>query len=387
MATLPLPIFPGFTSFGLVADAVKEIAVAFNAEGVNALQQIPEESVQWADIGTRVTKATFEAKIPVALTSLLGFNPFNGERSYHTAGTAAVTVKTSPWDLGVEWPIQFNQSGIAELVNFYGLNDFPSAIVQHARACKADMLASIIAAGFTNAALSVTAKALTLPQPGYASGLPLFTDGSASASHFSNPLAADSRTFNNLFLGAGKITDNDVFGTVLQNMQKVPHPTKLNMNLGIGVTDIIGPSHMRIPFQKLAIQQLSMQTTTVPGNIGVAASNIYNADSMARAAQYIVAAGMNPVRYHIAPQLDAHPYIVANPTAQMWIAVSANRQGAAWAEFAAPDTNFTPRVTLLGDGTEEARKTRKIRMFADLDAGVAAGLPHFCAMYFETTPT
>lgn len=387
MANLPLPIFPGFTSFGLVSDQVKEIAVAFNAEGVNALSSIPEESVQWADIGTRVTKAPFEAKIPVRLTALLGFNPFNGERSYHTANTAAVTVKATPWSLGIEWPIQFTQAGIAQLVDFYGLNDFPSDIVQHARATKADMLASLIMAGFTNSALGVTAKALTLPQPGYTSGLPLFTDGSASASHFSNPLDSASRTFNNLFLGAGKITDNDVFGTVLTNMQKVPHPTKLNMNLGLGVTDIIGPSHMRIPFQKLAVQQLSLQTTTSPGNLAAATSNIYNADAMSRAAQYIVAAGMNPVRYHIAPQLDSHPYVLANPTSQMWVAVSANRPGSAWAEFAGPDVNFTPRVTLLGDGTEEAMKTRKVRLFADLDAGVAAGLPHFVQMYFETTPT
>lgn len=387
MPSLPLPIFPGFSSFGLVSDQVKEIAVAFNAEGINALSSIPEESVQWADIGTRVTKAPFEAKIPVRLTALLGFERFNGERSYHTANTAAVTVKASPWHLGIEWPIQFTQSGIAQLVDFYGLNDFPSDIVQHARAAKADMLASLIMAGFTNTALGVTAQALTLPQPGYANGLPLFTDGSASASHFSNPLDGASRTFNNLFLGAGKLNTPGVFGTMLHNMQKVPHPTKLNMNLGLGVTDIIGPTHMRSVFQEIAIQQLSLQTTTSPASLAAATTNIYNQDSMLRAAQIITAAGMQPVRYHIAPQLDAHPYVLANPTSQMWIAVSSHKAGSAWAEFAAPDVNFTPRVTLLGDGTEEAMKTRKVRLLADLDAGVAAGLPHFVQMYFETTPS
>jgi hypothetical protein len=43
-------------------------------------------------------------------------------------------------------------------------------------------------------------------------------------------------------------------------------------------------------------------------------------------------------------------------------------------------------ITMLGDGTEEARKTRKVRLFGDLDAGAAAGLPHSIAMYTETTP-
>ena len=54
--------------------------------------------------------------------------------------------------------------------------------------------------------------------------------------------------------------------------------------------------------------------------------------------------------------------------------------------MAGPNQTFAPMITLLGDGTEEARKTRKVRMFGDLDAGAAAGLPHCVQMYTESTP-
>jgi hypothetical protein len=144
---------------------------------------------------------------------------------------------------------------------------------------------------------------------------------------------------------------------------------------------------MRIPFQEMALRTLSLQTTTTPANLAAATSSIYTNEQMIKAATMISAAGMNPIRYHIAPQLDAHPYIVANPTAQMWLAVSANRPGSAWAEYIAPDVSFTPRIAILGDGSESAIITRKVRIISDLDAGIAAGLPHFVAMYFETTPT
>lgn len=383
---LPLNIFPGFTSFGVVSDQVKEIATVFNAEGVEALQSIPEKMVAWADVGTRVTKADFQANIPVRLTSLLGFEQFDGTRHYHPVTVASVAVKVAPWSLALEWPTQISSSGITQLKDFYGISGIANDVVQHARAAKADMVASILAAGFTNTALGVTAKALTLPQPGQANGLPLFVDATQTK-HYANPLDPNSSRFANLFLGAGKITATDVMGTVLTNMTQVPHPSKANMTLGNEVTDLIGGTAMLIPFWQLAIQTLSLQTTTSPGNLAAATTNIYNPKDIAQASASIGAAGLSPWRFWIAPQLDAHPYLVANPTKQMWIAVSRTRQGAAWCEMAGPNTEFAPVITLLGDGTEEARKTRKVRLFGDLDAGAAAGLPHFAQMYFETTPS
>jgi hypothetical protein len=70
----------------------------------------------------------------------------------------------------------------------------------------------------------------------------------------------------------------------------------------------------------------------------------------------------------------------------MWFAISQSRPSLKWCEMAGPNQTFAPMITLLGDGTEEARKTRKVRMFGDLDAGAAAGLPHCVQMYTESTP-
>ena len=384
---LPLNIFPGFTSYGVVSEQVKEIATVFNAEGVEALSSIPDKQVAWADVGTRVSKGDFRVKIPVRLTSLIGFEQFDGTRRYHPVTAASVAVNVAPWSLNLEWPIQIAQNGNAQIADFYGISGVAGDVVQHARAAKADMVASIIMAGFTNTALGVTAKALTLGQPGFASGLPLFVDATQNK-HFANPLDANSTRFANLFLGAGKITDSGVMGNVLTNMTQVPHPTKANMTLGNEVTDLIGGTAMLIPFWKLAIQTLALETTTSPANLAAATSNPYSAENMAKATQMIgmSVSGLSPWRFWIAPQLDAHPYLLANPTKQMWLAVSQTRKGAAWCEMAGPNTTFAPTITLLGDGTEEARKSRKVRLLGDLDAGAAAGLPHFAQMYFETTP-
>lgn len=382
---LPLNIFPGFTSYGVVSDQVKEIATVFNAEGVEALQSIGEKQVAWADVGTRVSKADFRAKIPVRLTSLMGFEMFNGERRYHPVTVASVAVNVIPWSLGLEWPIQITQSGNVQLQDFYGISGVANDIVQHARAQKADMVASVIMGGFTNAALGVTAKALTLAQPGLPNGIPLFVDATQTK-HYANPLDPNSARFANLYLGAGKITDAGVMGKTLLDMTQVPHPSKANMTLGNEVTDLIGGTAMLEPFWRLAIQTLSLETTTSPANLAVASSNPYSVDNMARATSMVGVSGLAPWRFWIAPQLDAHPYLVANPTKQMWLAVSRARQGSAWCEMAGPNTTFAPTITLLGDGTEQARITRKVRLFGDLDGGAAAGLPHFAKMYFETTP-
>lgn len=383
--SLPLNIFPGFTSFGVVSDQVKEIATVFNAEGVEALQSIGEKQVAWADVGVRVSKADFKAKIPVRLTSLMGFEQFNGERRYHPVSVASVAVNVTPWSLGLEWPVQFSQSGNAQLQEFYGISGVANDVVQHARAQKADMVASVLMAGFTNTALGVTAKALTLAQPGNANGLPLFVDATQTK-HYSNPLDPNSARFENLYLGAGKITAAGVMGKVLTDMTQVPHPSKANMTLGNEVTDLIGGTAMLEPFWKLAIQSLSLETTTSPANLAAATTNPYSVENIGKATSMIGVSGLAPWRFWIAPQLDAHPYLVANPTKQMWLAVSRSRQGSAWCEMAGPNTTFAPMITLLGDGTEEARKSRRVRLFGDLDGGAAAGLPHFIKAYFETTP-
>ncbi len=387
---LPINAFPGFTHHGVVAPQVEEIVTSFNSESLDALSSVPADYVAWADVGTRVNAGSFEVKIPIRLPSGMSFQSFEGVRSYNKLDIAAPAVRVSPFDLNYEWEAIYDASNNAQLKEFYGAAGLSQTIVDAARAYKAQLVASLLYEGFSNTALNASAKVFTIPQPGNPNGLPLFTDGTTTESHYSHPFNANSARFNNLFLGAGKITDSDVLGTVAQNMTQVPHPTLPNMPLGCKLTDIVGPTHMMIPFWRAAIQTLSLETTTSPGNLGAATTNPYSAEALQRAgaAGFVGATGMAPWRFWIAPQLDNHPYVVDNPGKHMWLAVS-SREGRQenWAELAAPSKEFTPIVTLFGDQDPQSRRSRRVSLISDLDAGAAAGLPHFAAMYFETTPS
>ena len=396
---LPLNVFPGYTQIGVVAPQVREIAVTFNAEALDSLSAIPESDIAWADVGSGVTPGFFEVKIPIRLASSLAFQTreAGNERAYNSIDIAAPIVKTSPFDCNFQWPVQIGQSGIAELANFYGAAGIAADVVVAGRAHKAQLAASLTMAAFTNAALGVTAQALTIPQPGYPNGLPLFSDGgssytygtaSGSAAHFAHPFVASSQRFTNLYAGVG--TFNTYFGQSLVDMTQVPHPSMPNVTLGQKVTDVVGPTWMLIPFWQTAIQSLSLQTANMGGgsNVGAGTTNIYNAELMQKmgAASFVGASGMAPWRFWIAPQLDSHPYCLANPGKHMWLSISAGQRSPRWCEFAAPNKAFTPIPKLLGDASEEAIKSGMVRLINDLNAGVAAGLPHAVKMYFETVP-
>jgi len=380
---MELDIFPGFTTYGVVSPAIIELATTFNAEGINALARIPEKNVAWANVGTRVTRVDVgQAKIPVDVTPLQGFEPYEGDRRFHQVNVAAVNVRVAPFSLNQEWDIRFNRSGIAQLVQFYGLQNLPVKVVSHARALKADMVAELIKASITNPNIGtgLTAKATVLD-----TGIPLFSDGYYTAAHHSNPIDSSSATFVNCHYGAGKITDTDVIGRVMYDLNTVPHPSKLNMTMGLTMTDLIGPPSMLIPFFKAFIQSYALEINA-GGTVGAATTNIYAHDTLQKAQAMIGVSGVGPWRFWIAPQLASHPYVVANPDKQMWIALAQSDAGGSYCELGGPSVEFTPELTLMGDDTEQARYTRKIRLLGDLDAGVAPGLPHFAQMYFETDP-
>jgi hypothetical protein len=376
---MSLNIFPGFTSVGVVSPDIAAAAVTFNSEAVNALQNIDRSLYAWADISTFEVKMSIgEGVIPINLTALLGFKSFaGGERKYHQLSVSAAKVNVSSFDLNMEWDIRLNESGNTVLKDAYALAGLPAMIINQAQAHKADMLAALLEAGLTNSALGMTARALTYRQPGYDAGLPLFSDGSATAAHFSNPLDSQSPTFVNQYYGAGQLTTPTVLAKCLTDMMLVPHPTKQNMTLGAQVTDIFGPTFMVPHFQKVLLQTLSLEG-------GAATSNVLTPE-MLRQGQSLGLAGLAPFRCHVVPQLNNHPYVLANPGKQFWFTVSKNLPGTFFAATATPN-GWNPRITLLGDGTEEAIKSKKIRMIGDLEAGVAAGMPHVIKCYTETTP-
>jgi hypothetical protein len=418
MAGNPLQMFPGFTAKGLVSDAVIEAATIFNTEGLDSLSGIPERALQWAEHGVRVTGGIMagQAKIPVRLSPLHGFEPKSNVRTFNQVLLAAITAQVNPYDLNYEWPLPLQGSPVEKLYGFEGL---AGDILSAARAMKPDVVASLLYEGFYSVAISATygasganGNARTIAQPGQPTGLPLFSGGAASdgltlitAKHYANPLLAGSARFSNLYYGIGKITDmacarttsgdaagqmstsDPVFGTMLTRMSQVPHPSKLNMTMGLDVTHIVGPTWMKIPFLQAAIQELSLQ---VGGSTYAAAtSNIFNLKKLrdsGQADQFFGPNGFTPWQFHIAPQLDAHPYALANAGKQFWFAISTTRPNLCWAELAAPTKEFTPRIVLMGENTENAQMHNKIQLLGDMAAGGACGLPHSIAMFTETAP-
>jgi hypothetical protein len=419
MAGNPMQLFPGFTAKGLVSDAVIEAATIFNTEGLDSLSGIPERALQWAEHGVRVTGGFMagQAKIPVRLSPLHGFEPKGNVRTFNQVLLAAITAQVNPYDLNYEWPLPLQGSAVEKL---YGFDGLAGDILSAARAMKPDVVASLLYEGFYSAAISGTygssganGNARTIAQPGLSTGLPLFSGGIASddtteitARHYANPLLSGSPRFANLFYGIGKITastcarsittgngagqmstSDPVFGTMLTRMTQVPHPSKPNMTMGLEVTHIVGPTWMKIPFLTSAIQQLSLQ---VGGSTYAAAtSNIYNLKALKESGQadkFFGPSGFTPWEFHIAPQLDAHPYALANPGKQFWFAISTSRPNLCWAELAAPTREFTPRIVLMGENTENAQMHNKIQLLGDMAAGGAVGLPHSIQMYTETAP-
>lgn len=377
-----LPIFPGFKHEGVVAPSLQAMVVAFHNNYLGALNRAPMQYIAVADIGTFVMQGIFEARVPMQLPGSLAFEPFvNGQNNFQQLYVAAPAVKSAPFRLNFEWPfvIEMSDAGVpdAKLRDYYGPATLPKSYVDAGRAHKARMLGDL-----RNVAYGTAAEALTIPQPGYPLGLPLYTDGTVTAAHFSHPFKGTSARFVNLYLTAGKF-DADALITTQSNMANIAHPTIPNLPAGYETHHIKGPTWMRKPFYSVALQSLQLQITS---GIGAATTNIASMEKLKQLGEsnFIGASGIGPVTYHIDPTLDAHPLVAgANQGKHFWEALDGSPDCAPFVNFIAPDVNFTPMVKLLGDGTENATKTGMIQMFGELHAGIGAGWPGGCSLNYE----
>jgi hypothetical protein len=352
---------PGFTVIGEVSPAIRELAVTFNLEAINALNMPVEEDLKWASEISGVTPAIFRGKVPIDFTALDGYEPFKGTRTYKQIDVAAVQADVQPWQRNLEWDIRLGAAG-AEIQGIYNMADKAQAMIAHARVMQARLAASVLMQGTPSVGTALVYAGNSIPGAGH----PLFY-----TAHLANPMDASSRTFSNYHTAVGKFNAT-TFALTRQNMRLIPSPALSAETLGVQVTDIIGGSIMEEPFRQMYLANLYLQTQTVGGAaVGAAVTNIY-------------AAGSTPCKYWIAPQLDADPYYTANAGKQMWIAVSRKLVGARCIEMVAPTKEFTPQLQLFGNGTELAALTRKIHLVSDLDAGAAAALPHVVARYEET---
>lgn len=379
----PLPIFPGFVHEGVVAPSLQAMVVAFHAKYLPALNRAPLQYIKVADLGTFVMQGIFEARVPMQLPGSLAFEPFvNGENKFQQLFVAAPAVKSSPFRLNFEWPfvLEMTDAGVrdAKLKDYYGPQTLAKSYVDAGRAHKARMLGDL-----RNVAYGTAAEGLTIPQPGFPLGLPLYTDGTVTPAHFSHPFLKGSARFVNFYIGAGKF-DSDALITTQSNMANIAHPTIPNLPAGYEVHHIKGPTWMRKPFYTVALQTLQLQISS--GSAG-ATTNIASIDKLKELGEsmFIGASGVGPVTYHIDPTMDTHPLVQGNNAGKhFWEAVDGSEESAPWANFLAPDVNFTPMVRLLGDGSENAIKTDMIQMFGQLHAGVAAGWPGGVALYIES---
>lgn len=399
-----LPIKQGPTWASTVSDQVQEIITTYNAEELDALSAVPESVIGWADIGTNVSQGMGIVKVPIRLPQSLGFLPFEygGARTYQNLDVAAPVVKVQPWSLNFAWPMVWDSVGNAKMMSegvggtleeFMGAGGLAASVVGAARAYKAQLVASMFTRGMTYSAKSITADLYTIPQPGNPNGLPFFTNGSDTAMHYAHPFRADSGRFKNVYTAYGTFASK--FGASLVTMTQKPHPLLPNMTMGLEVTDVFGPTWMRDRFWQMAVQSLSLQTTTTPGNLAAATTGPFSQDVLGKynSSNFLGASGFAPVRYWILPQLDNHPYFTHNSNANMttgpgggpadmWINVCAKPGSGSWCHLAGPSKDFQPFSRIYGPGDPRAQSERRVRMECDLDAGYAGGLYHLIDVFF-----
>ncbi len=409
-----LPQVQGPGLAGLVSDQVQEIVTTYNTESLSAMDVGISKDNLWASQGTRVTPAVGKVKVPIRFLSSQTVTPFTPgkPRDFGSIDVGAITIPTSMNQLNYAWVMVPDALGKMNLMSvggdgtyqeFFGATGIAEAMVTAGHDYKANLVASVVYESLTDAASGITATQLGIPEIGFTSGLPLFTNGVDSAKHKAHPMRTDSATFENLFrpgvanrVGfAGGAYDSTWLEKMILAMTQVPHPSRPNRTMGLEVTDIVGPTWMKIPFWRAAVANLILQTTTTPGNIGVASSNIFNAKTIEEmgADKFIGAGGVSPQRYWTSSLLDNHPYFTNNSGANMTsgpgggpahmaLAISNQRPGVQnWCELAMRDRDGTPWVQMFGAGDPTAMRNRRVEIIGDYDGGARPGLAHFAALF------
>ncbi len=405
-----LPIAPNFTWSDAWSPTLQEVITVVTAEQIDALLKPPKKSIAWANVGSKVTVGTGLVKVAIRLPSSLFFVDFDQNRDGGSIDVFAPVIRVSPKMLNFYWPMIWGESGFKgigsygpenTIEEFIGVGGLAGGIVEAARAHKAYLAATLAYTGYTSAAQGVTATRLTYPQPGFPNGLPLWSNAANTGAQYSHPLNPNSDRFDNLYEAQGVFGPAALQKTML-NMYQVPHPSMPNLTLENMVTDIIGPTFMQDVFYQTAIQTLNLQGANIGGtNVAAATSNAYAAELLKsmNSATFIGASGIGPVRYWTSSLFNKHPYYwnaatntaTANMTngpgggpSHMWLAISAqDGDTQTWCEFAGPTREFVPRLHLFGEGDPTSIAQRRVRLLSDLDAGVAAGLPHPTALYFQ----
>ena len=409
MPILPIAAFPGQPWSAFAPQQALELVTTFNLEEFDALNTDPEEDLAWGDVGTHVSAGTGIIKVMNRMPQSLDFGKFKygGDRKYNSIDAVATRIGVNPFDLNFGFPMIWNEigngwqlmsEGEGSLMEFLGVNGLAADYVLAGRAWKCELLASLFYSGLycTGSGLNITTPTALAyggaPQGLAANGVALFTDGTGAATsigtqHYANPTQNGSGRFKNVWSAFGSFSAN--YGASLVKMTQKPHPTLSNVKSGARVTDTFGPPSMYEKFWNMMVQTLTLQSVTEGGNLAAAAATNPLSDAMTRGLSQdnFIGTTFGPRTFWIVPQLEDHPYMVANPGKDMWINVSRTKPGKkprpSWAQLASNSKTFTPVFRSYGPGDPRAMSERRMRFEGDLDGGVAGGVPGEIDMFFE----
>lgn len=404
---LPLP--PGIDETTLAGSEVQEIVTTYNIERLQAVNQPVGKNVRCWGQGTTVSPQVGRVKVPIRFLGTQQFSDFRfgGQRDFSTINVGAIEIHTQPKQLNYRWVMVpdtmrglklmqvSGEPGSYTYDDFYGATGLASAIVEGGHFHKALLVANVTYQSVTRALDSLAATMLC-----QIDGIPLFTNGVDTPKHRANPKnpALNAPSFETLFAPGvtnrvgfqGGAFDSVWLGKMILAMTQVPHPSLPNATLELELTDIIGPTWMKIPFWTAAVQNLTLQASMTPSGVA-ATSNVFSAKVVKEmgADAFIGTAGVAPYTMWTSSLLDNHPYALLHQTdgpgggpAHFCIGIANMHPGAqSWCEIAANDKEFTPRVKLYGPGDPQAESDRMVRMLGDLDAGAQPGLPHFVVLF------
>lgn len=396
---LPIAAFPGNPWSNSWSQQTQELITQYAMDELDALSAPASQDIAWCERGTLTAVGNGIVKIPSRMPQSLNFQPFvSGKRHYNTMDVVATVIKAAPYDLNFKIPMIYDSLGQSwrlmsdttdgSTMEFLGISGMAKDFVTAGRSYKAQLAASLFYSGLyaTTGNLTLTSPtARTFPQPNNPSGIALFTDGtgaedSGGALQYANPTVAASGRFKNVFFNYGAFATS--FGPSLAEMTKIPSPTLNNQTNGARVTDVFGPSHMRDKFWQMMIQTLSPQLFEQGGALAAAATtNPYSAlAAMGINEENFLGSGFGTRRYWILPQLDSHPYVLANATngtnggpADFWINASCAQGRPTWAKLVSNSKDFVPVFRFYGAGDPLAQNELMCRFECDLNGGVAAG--------------
>lgn len=394
-----------------VPGGVESLITTWDLEEVDALNAPPVADIAWARRGTKTKQGLGIVKHVHAMPQTLAFRPFDGRRDLRQVGLVTKDVKPFPLELSFGFPMIWDEIGngyklVSQApdgslldvlgVNGVGLQGLPAQYVTAGAAYEAQLVGDLFFTSMYCSSHGMTSPTkFTYAQPDNPAGIALFTDGngangSGGALHHGNPAFGNAGRFKNVYPAYGSF--ESMFGDSLAVMTTKPHPTLPNMQSGAVTTDVFGPPIMRAAFWEMMVQSLTMEWISSAGAkngsanvVGAAAtSNPYSAlAAMGVTEENFLGAAFGPRRYWIVPQLAYHPYVVANPTKDMWINVSAGPGRPSWAHKACNSATFVPTFRFYGPGDPRAQGERMSRFEGDLDAGCEPGAPGEIDVFFE----